>query len=66
MPQMELSQFRDMHSDMNHTEEELVLIDRLVTRQGVSRAEADLLVERHRQGQRAEIDPALMEGLESL
>jgi hypothetical protein len=63
---MELSQFRDMHSDMNHTEEELVLIDRLVTRQGVSRAEADLLVERHRQGQRAEIDPALMEGLESL
>jgi hypothetical protein len=71
MPQVELTQFRETfggdaaHTDA-HTEEELVLIDRLVTRQGVSRAEADLLVERHKQGQRAEIDPVLMEGLDTL
>jgi hypothetical protein len=66
MPQVELNAFRDMHAREAHTEEELVLIDRLVTRQGVSRAEADLLVKRHKQGQRAEIDPVLMEGLDTL
>jgi hypothetical protein len=66
MPQVELNQFRDLHGRETHTEEELVLIDRLVTRQGVSHAEADLLVRRHKQGQRAEIDPALMEGLDTL
>jgi hypothetical protein len=46
--------------------EENILIDRLVSRQGVSREEASFLVERHRKGERAEIDPALMEGLEEL
>jgi hypothetical protein len=76
MPQVELNQFRDMHgrdaytqesfTQDGRTREELVLIDRLVTRQGVSRAEASLLVERHKQGQRAEIDPVLMEGLDTL
>ncbi len=71
MPQVERNQFRDIPSSdpahsPSHTEEELVLIDRLVTRQGVSRLEADLLVERHKQGQRAEIDPVLMEGLDTL
>ncbi|MEP7210044.1 MAG: hypothetical protein ABI740_04335 [Alphaproteobacteria bacterium] len=71
MPQVELTQFRETYGadaahTAGHTQEELVLIDRLVSRQGVSRAEADLLVERHKQGQRAEIDPALMEGLDTL
>jgi hypothetical protein len=66
MPQVELTQFRETYGAAAHTEEELVLIERLVRRQGVSREEADLLVERHKQGQRAEIDPALMEGLDTL
>jgi hypothetical protein len=65
MPQVELTR-ESYRSNTAHTEEELVLIDRLVTRQGVSWAEADLLVERHKQGQRAEIDPVLMEGLDTL
>lgn len=46
--------------------EESILIERLVSRQGVSREEASFLVEKHRNGERAEIDPALMEGLEQL
>ena len=71
MPQVERNQFRDIRSSdtaqsPSHTEEELVLIDRLVTRQGVSRLEANLLVKRHKEGQRAEIDPVLMEGLDTL
>ena len=67
MPKVELNQFRDTrHGEPAYTEEELVLIDRLVTRQGVSRAEADLLVRQHKEGQRAEIDPVLMEGLDTL
>jgi hypothetical protein len=47
-------------------DEEIVLVDRLVRRQGVSREEALRLVDDHRQGKRAEIDPALMEGLETI
>lgn len=46
--------------------EERLLVDRLVRRQGVSREEALRLVDDHRQGKRAEIDPALMEGLETI
>ena len=67
MPKVEFNQLHDArHGEPAYTEEELVLIDRLVTRQGVSLAEADLLVRRHKKGQRAEIDPVLMEGLDTL
>lgn len=64
MPQLAYPDPRNRQPTLS--DEELVLIDRLVTRQGVSRDEAGLLVERHKLGQRAEIDPALMEGLDSL
>jgi hypothetical protein len=43
-----------------------VLVERLVRRQGVSRDEAMRLVDNFREGKRAEIDPALMEGLDKL
>jgi hypothetical protein len=43
-----------------------VLVDRLIRRQGLSREEAVRAVDDHRRGRRAEIDPALMEGLEEL
>jgi hypothetical protein len=43
-----------------------VLVDRLVNRQGLSRDEAVRLVDNYREGKRAEIDPALMEGLDEL
>ena len=43
-----------------------VLVDRLVRRQGLSRDEAVRLVDDYREGRRAEIDPALMEGLDTL
>ena len=67
MPEVELNQFHDLrHGEPAYTDEEMVLIDRLVTRQGVSRFEADLLVKRHKQGHGAEIDPVLMEGLDTL
>lgn len=46
--------------------EERILVDRLVSRQGVSREEASFLVEQHREGKRPAIDPALMEGLDEL
>jgi len=41
-------------------------VDRLVRRQGLSRDEATRLVDDYREGKRAEIDPALMEGLDTL
>jgi hypothetical protein len=48
--------------------EERVLVDRLVLRQGLSRAEATRLVDSLREGRRGEIDPALMlmEGRDTL
>lgn len=46
--------------------DERVLVDRLVRRQGLSRDEAVRLVDDYREGKRAEIDPALMEGLDAL
>lgn len=46
--------------------DERVLVDRLVRRQGLSRDEAVRLVDNYREGKRAEIDPALMEGLDTL
>lgn len=46
--------------------EERVLVDRLIRRQGLSREEALQTVDNHRRGRRTEIDPALMEGLEEL
>lgn len=46
--------------------DEHVLVERLIRRQGVSRDEALRLVDDYREGKRAEIDPALMEGLETL
>ena len=48
-----------------HTDER-VLVDRLVNRQGLSRDEAIRLVDSYREGKRAEIDPVLMEGLDTL
>jgi hypothetical protein len=46
--------------------DERVLVDRLIRRQGLSRDEALRLVDEFREGRRAEIDPALMEGLDTL
>lgn len=46
--------------------DERVLVDRLMRRQGLSRDEAVRLVDDYRKGRRAEIDPALMEGLDTL
>jgi hypothetical protein len=56
----------DTRSLTETRDEVLVLVERLVRRQGVSHEEALRLVDDHRQGRRAEIDPALMEGLETL
>ena len=46
--------------------DERVLVDRLVNRQGLSPDEAVRTVISYREGRRAEIDPALMEGLDSI
>ncbi|MBI1362132.1 MAG: hypothetical protein GC155_17790 [Alphaproteobacteria bacterium] len=46
--------------------EERVLFERLVTRQGETPARADQLVAQYRRERHAEIDPALMEGLDGL
>jgi hypothetical protein len=46
--------------------EEAVLIDRLMRRQGVSQDEALRLVDGHKRGLAVEIDPVMLEGLESL
>jgi hypothetical protein len=46
--------------------DEYTLIERLVDRQGLSRDEAVRTVGDYRKGKRAEIDPALMEGLDSI
>jgi len=59
------------HDDSRNTartagNDERVLVDRLVRRQGLSRDEAVRLVDDYREGKRAEIDPALMEGLDTL
>jgi IS5 family transposase len=50
----------DTHND------ERVLVERLVRRQGLSRDEAVRMVDNYREGKRAEIDPILMEGLDTL
>jgi hypothetical protein len=56
------------HDDSRSTtrNDERVLVERLVRRQGVSRDEAIRLVDDYREGKRAEIDPMLMEGLDTL
>ncbi len=46
--------------------DEYTLIERLVARQGLSRDEAVRTVRDYRKGKRVEIDPALMEGLDSI
>ena len=46
--------------------DERVLVDRLINRQGLSRAEAVRTVGNYREGKRVEIDPILMEGLDSI
>lgn len=46
--------------------DEFTLIERLVDRQGLTRDEAVRTVGDYRQGKRVEIDPALMEGLDSI
>lgn len=46
--------------------DESTLIERLVVRQGLSRDEAVRTVGDFRSGKRVEIDPALMEGLDSI
>ena len=46
--------------------DESTLIERLVDRQGLSRDEAVRTVGDYRKGKRVEIDPALMEGLDSI
>jgi hypothetical protein len=46
--------------------DEYTLIERLVDRQGLSREDAVRTVGDFRKGKRVEIDPALMEGLDSI
>lgn len=46
--------------------DERVLVDRLVRRQGLTPDEAMRTVGEYREGKRVEIDPILMEGLDSL
>jgi hypothetical protein len=46
--------------------DERVLVDRLINRQGLSRDEAVRTVGNYREGKRVEIDPILMEGLDSI
>jgi len=46
--------------------DEFTLIERLMDRQGLSRDEAVRTVGDYRKGKRVEIDPALMEGLDSI
>jgi hypothetical protein len=50
----------------SYHKDEFTLIERLVDRQGLSRDEAVRTVGDYRQGKRVEIDPALMEGLDSI
>ena len=46
--------------------DERLLVDRLIKRQGLSRDEAVRTVGDYREGKRVEIDPILMEGLDSI
>ncbi len=46
--------------------DERLLVDRLVRRQGLTPDEAVRAVGEYREGKRVEIDPILMEGLDSL
>jgi hypothetical protein len=46
--------------------DERLLVDRLIKRQGLSHDEALRTVDQYREGKRVEIDPILMEGLDSL
>ena len=46
--------------------DERTLMDRLISRQGLSQDEALTMVVNYRQGKRVEIDPALMEGLDAI
>jgi hypothetical protein len=46
--------------------DERLLVDRLIERQGLSRAEAMRTVGDYREGKRVEIDPMLMEGLDAI
>jgi hypothetical protein len=46
--------------------DERMLMSRLVEHQGLSREEARKTVHEYREGKRAEIDPILMEGLDSI
>lgn len=46
--------------------DERLLVDRLINRQGLSPDEAVRMVDNYREGRRAEIDPALMEGLHAI
>jgi hypothetical protein len=56
----------EVRSPEDSRKDERVLVERLIRRQGVSRDEAIRLVDDYREGKRAEIDPALMEGLDTL
>lgn len=46
--------------------DERTLMDRLISRQGLSQDEALTMVVNYRQGKRVEIDRALMEGLDAI
>jgi len=46
--------------------DERVLVDRLIRRQGLSRDEALRMVDDQREGKHPEIDPILLEGLDTL
>ena len=57
---VETRKLEDAHRD------ERLLVDRLVRRQGLTPDEAMRTVGDFREGKRVEIDPILMEGLDSL
>lgn len=56
----------EMRKPEQTSRDEFTLIERLVDRQGLSRDEAVRTVGDYRKGKRVEIDPALMEGLDSI
>lgn len=72
MPQSNSNRIQDadrtggLSGQAHRRAEEQVLFERLVTRQGETPARADQLVAQYRRERHAEIDPALMEGLDGL
>ncbi len=63
---IETGQPEDVRRSSESNRDAYTLIERLVDRQGLSRDEAVRTVGDYQNGKRVEIDPALMEGLDSI